>query len=67
MIGRVLGTTASGGAVAAALLAGWTGAVVLVCLVLIPTLAICWVLADPGRTKRLASLLTIWRQNCARK
>jgi hypothetical protein len=61
MSGRALASTAGGGALAAALATGWVGAVLLIALVLVPTLAVCWVIADPDRPHRLAVLLTAWR------
>ena len=54
-------TGGTGGAVAAALATGWVGAALLIIAILAPTLAICWVLADPDRPQRLALLVTTWR------
>lgn len=51
----------AGGAVAAALAAGWIGAILLITLILVPTAAICWILADFDRPQRLALLITTWR------
>jgi hypothetical protein len=59
MVRRVLGATAG---LAAVLSAGWTGVALVTALVLVPVLAICWVVADPDRPRRLALLLTAWRR-----
>jgi hypothetical protein len=50
-----------GGAVAAALATGWIGAALLIVAILVPTAAICWILADSDRPQRLALLVTTWR------
>ncbi len=46
---------------AAALTAGWIGALLLIIAIIVPTAAICWILADPDRPQRLALLVTTWR------
>ncbi len=61
---KTIGVTGgTGGAVAAALAAGWVGAALLIIAILAPTIAICWVLADPDRPQRLALLVTTWRHD----
>lgn len=54
-----------GGAVAAALAAGWIGAALLITLIVVPTTAVCWLLADRNRAHRLVLLVTTWRQGIA--
>lgn len=56
-----LGALGTAGAVTAALAAGWTGTTLLIVAILVPTAAICWVLADNQRPQRLALLLAAWR------
>ena len=60
MLRRIMGTTASGGVLTALLAAGWTGIAVTVAVVLVLTVAICWIVADADRPARLALLLTAW-------
>jgi hypothetical protein len=61
MLRRIAGTTASGGVLTALLAAGWAGIAVTVAVVLVLTVAICWIVADADRPARLALLLTAWR------
>lgn len=56
-----LGHTGTSGAVVAAFAAGGTSIAVLIIAIVVPIVAICWVLADPNRPQRLAPLLTAWR------
>ncbi|XVS67845.1 hypothetical protein ACQPYE_17910 [Actinosynnema sp. CA-299493] len=59
---KTIGVTGgTGGAVAAALAAGWVGAALLIIAIVVPTIAICWILADADRPQRLALLVTTWR------
>jgi hypothetical protein len=56
-----LRTLGAGGAVAAALATGWVGVVLLIVILLVPTIVLCWIVADGDRPQRLALLLTAWR------
>ncbi|WP_309116258.1 hypothetical protein [Saccharothrix sp.] len=58
-------TGGTGGAVAAALTAGWVGAALLIIAIVVPIIAICWILADADRPQRLALLVTTWRHGTA--
>jgi hypothetical protein len=51
--------------VVAAFTAGGTGIAVLIIAIVVPIVAICWVVADPDRPQRLALLLTAWRHGTA--
>lgn len=57
MIRRVLTSTVGATALSAALAMGWTTVVAVIVL----AIALCWVVADADRPKRLALLLTAWR------
>jgi hypothetical protein len=61
MLRRIVGTTAGGGVLTALLAEGWAGITVTVAVVLVLTIAICWIVADADRPARLALLLTAWR------
>lgn len=52
----------AGGIVAAASGAGWIGLILVVALASLFVGALCWVLADKGRTNRLTSLFKAWHQ-----
>lgn len=59
---RTLGaTTVAGGVLTAALAMGWLGMIFVLAVILVPTLALCWVIADNSRPHRLALLLATWR------
>jgi hypothetical protein len=61
MIRRVLHTTVGATVLSAALAMSWTAVTVTVAVVLVFTIALCWVVADADRPSRLALLLTAWR------
>jgi hypothetical protein len=54
-------TGGTSGAVVAAFAAGGTGIAVVIIAIVVPIVAICWVLDDPDRPQRLALLLNTWR------
>ena len=59
---RRLLTTATGGGVLTTLLAtGWAGVALAVTVVIVLTAAVCWIVADPHRPRRLALLIQTWR------
>ncbi|MGH3923343.1 MAG: hypothetical protein ACRDTT_10815 [Pseudonocardiaceae bacterium] len=61
MIQRAVPTTIGATVVSAVLAMSWAGVVIAVGVVIVLTIAVCWVLADADRPKRLALLLTAWR------
>ena len=63
--GRILRTTTALAAIPAALIAhsGIVLAAAAVLLTLIVTAATCWTITDPGRTRRLATLIKATRAN----
>lgn len=61
MIRQTLGTTVGATLLSAALAMGWTAVTIAVAVVIVLTIALCWVVADADRPNRLALLLTAWR------
>jgi hypothetical protein len=61
MLRKIVGTTAGGGFLSAALAAGWAGVAVVAVIVVVLTGAVCWVVADAERPGRLALLFTALR------
>ncbi|HZN75662.1 MAG TPA: hypothetical protein VFC00_28860 [Micromonosporaceae bacterium] len=65
---RVLAAVGSStGVLSAVFVAGWTGVVLILAVVLVLTGAMCWVLADAERPARLAMLLSAWRASAPPK
>lgn len=63
MMRQALGATAGGGALVAALATGWVGIALIIAVISVPTLAVCWIVADADRPQRLALLLAAWRHD----
>jgi hypothetical protein len=63
MLPGVTRTAVGGGMVAAVLGAGWVGAVAVTTVAVVFIAAVCWVVADPHRPRRLALLLSTWHHN----
>jgi hypothetical protein len=61
MVRRLIGTATGGGVLGTVLTAGWVGGMVLIGVVVVLVGAVCWVLADPDRSARVALLVTAWR------
>ncbi len=62
MLRRLLGAgVASGGVLGTLLAAGWAGAILMISVVIVIIGALCWILADPERPKRLEGLIKAFR------
>jgi hypothetical protein len=58
---RAIGTGVGGGILSTLLAKGWVGVALAVGVVVVLTVAVCWVVADSERPQRLALLLSAWR------
>lgn len=63
-MGRVLGVASgAGGFLTALATTGWLGGLVLIGIVLVVTIATCWIVDDAGRARRSALLIKTWRES----